>query len=124
MTAHELTHAVTEHESNLIYSGESGGLNEAMSRHLRRACARAGRAARPVRPRDIWMVGEDIWTPGTAGDALRYMDDPAKDGASLDYYAGLQLRPGRALQLGHLQPGVLRCCPRAARTRAARPPST
>ena len=31
VTAHELTHAVTEHESNLTYSGESGGLNEAMS---------------------------------------------------------------------------------------------
>ena len=31
VTAHELTHAVTENESNLVYSGESGGLNEAMS---------------------------------------------------------------------------------------------
>ncbi len=36
VTAHELTHAVTENESNLIYSGESGGLNEAHVRHLRR----------------------------------------------------------------------------------------
>ena len=31
VTAHELTHAVTENESGLVYSGESGGLNEAMS---------------------------------------------------------------------------------------------
>ncbi|MFY2560262.1 M4 family metallopeptidase, partial [Corallococcus terminator] len=31
VTAHELTHAVTEHDSDLIYSGESGGLNEALS---------------------------------------------------------------------------------------------
>ena len=31
MTAHELTHAVTENESDLIYSGESGGINESMS---------------------------------------------------------------------------------------------
>src|SRR5262249_14754749 len=31
VTAHELTHAVTENESGLIYSGESGGLNEALS---------------------------------------------------------------------------------------------
>src|SRR5262249_8303214 len=31
VTAHELTHAVTEYESNLTYSGESGGLNESMS---------------------------------------------------------------------------------------------
>ena len=31
VTAHELTHAVTERTSDLVYSGESGGLNEAMS---------------------------------------------------------------------------------------------
>ena len=31
VTAHEISHAVTENESGLIYSGESGGLNEAMS---------------------------------------------------------------------------------------------
>src|SRR6185503_7716997 len=31
VTAHELTHAVTENESGLVYSGESGGMNEAMS---------------------------------------------------------------------------------------------
>lgn len=31
VTAHELTHAVTQHTSNLIYEGESGGLNESMS---------------------------------------------------------------------------------------------
>mgnify|MGYP003335558418 CR=1 FL=1 len=34
-----------------------------------------------------WLVGEETWTPGTAGDALRYMNDPAADGASLDYYS-------------------------------------
>jgi vibriolysin len=35
---------------------------------------------------DVFKIGEDIWTPATAGDALRYMDDPAKDGSSLDFY--------------------------------------
>src|SRR5688572_18737881 len=30
-TAHELTHAITERESGLIYAGESGGINESMS---------------------------------------------------------------------------------------------
>ena len=34
---------------------------------------------------DVFMIGETIWTPGTAGDALRYMYDPKKDGGSLDY---------------------------------------
>jgi vibriolysin len=33
-----------------------------------------------------WLVGEDTWTPGTSGDALRYMNDPADDGVSRDYW--------------------------------------
>jgi bacillolysin len=34
---------------------------------------------------NIWLLGEDVWTPGVAGDALRYMCDPviADD---YDYY--------------------------------------
>jgi Zn-dependent metalloprotease len=32
-------------------------------------------------------VGEDAWTPANGtGDALRYMDDPTKDGYSVDHY--------------------------------------
>ena len=33
-----------------------------------------------------WKLAETIWTPGTSGDALRYMNDPTKDGQSYDYY--------------------------------------
>jgi len=85
VTAHELTHAVTEYESNLTYSGESGGLNEAMSDIFGNVCEwyRDGQ----VVSANTWMVGEDIWTPATANDALRYMNDPVKDGASLDHYS-------------------------------------
>jgi vibriolysin len=84
VTAHELTHAVTQYESNLTYSGESGGLNEAMSDIFGNVCEwyRDGQ----VVSADTWLVGEDIWTPSTPGDALRYMNDPAKDGASLDLW--------------------------------------
>jgi bacillolysin len=43
---------------------------------------------------DIWLSGEISWTPGVAGDALRYMCDPELDRAnnfggefySRDYY--------------------------------------
>jgi bacillolysin len=28
---------------------------------------------------DIWQIGEDFWTPPVAGDAIRYMCDPAND---------------------------------------------
>ncbi|NNB85984.1 peptidase M4 [Corallococcus exiguus] len=84
VTVHELTHAVTENESNLTYSGQSGGLNEAMSDTFGAICE-SWKSGSWSTAADIWKVGEDVWTPGTAGDALRYMDDPAKDGASIDW---------------------------------------
>ncbi|MFL5345332.1 MAG: M4 family metallopeptidase [Hyalangium sp.] len=84
VTAHELTHAVTERTSNLTYSGQSGGLNEAMSDTFGAIC-QSWNTGTWSTAADIWKVGEFVWTPGTAGDALRYMDDPAKDGASLDW---------------------------------------
>ncbi|MCC6555117.1 MAG: M4 family metallopeptidase [Polyangiaceae bacterium] len=84
VTGHELTHGVTEYESNLTYSGESGGLNESMSDIFGNVCEwyRDGQ----VVSNNTWLVGDDVWTPGTPGDALRYMHDPALDGDSLDYW--------------------------------------
>ncbi|MBK9033009.1 MAG: M4 family metallopeptidase [Myxococcales bacterium] len=86
VTAHELTHAVTERTSNLIYAGESGGLNEAMSDIFGNVCEwyrdTSGDTGAPASANN-WKVGEDIWL---ASPALRYMNDPALDGASLDYW--------------------------------------
>ncbi len=82
VVAHELTHAVTEYTANLTYSNESGALNEAMS-DIFGASTEAyvyGISA------DTWKIGEDCYTPGTPGDALRYMDNPTADGQSYDYY--------------------------------------
>ncbi|ATB34239.1 M4 family metallopeptidase [Melittangium boletus] len=85
VTTHELTHAVTENESNLTYSGESGGLNEAMSDIFGAYCESYASGTWAT-TNAVFMVGDDIWTPATPGDALRYMYDPAKDGVSLDYW--------------------------------------
>ena len=84
VVAHELTHAVTENESGLIYANESGALNEANSDTFAAICEswKDGN----VISGDTWKVGEDVWTPGTAGDALRYMNNPTIDGSSRDYY--------------------------------------
>ncbi|WP_374562623.1 M4 family metallopeptidase [Ideonella sp.] len=84
VTAHELTHAVTENESGLVYSGESGGLNEAMSDifgAFTEAYVDGGKTGTLAVSSDTWKVGEDIISP-----ALRYMNDPAADGASKDYW--------------------------------------
>jgi hypothetical protein len=86
VTAHELTHAVTENESNLIYDGESGGLNESLSDIFGNTCEwyrdNNGNPAGPTTP-DNYLVGEDIWL---ADEALRFMADPAADGISLDFW--------------------------------------
>ncbi len=82
IAGHELTHGVTQYEANLTYSGESGGLNESMSDVFGSMVERSVLGAAT----DNWWLGEDTWTPGTSGDALRYMDDPQDDGVSYGYY--------------------------------------
>jgi len=83
VVAHELTHAVTDRTADLTYSNESGALNEAMS-DIFAAGTEVYRDGSVNG--DTWKVGEDIWTPATAGDALRYMNNPTADGQSYDYY--------------------------------------
>jgi bacillolysin len=87
VVAHELTHGVTSNESNLTYSYESGALNEAWSdifgsevdRYVGNDGNNTGTGAA------IWLLGEDIYTPGTPGDGLRVMDDPVAAG-DYDWY--------------------------------------
>lgn len=83
VVGHEMTHGVTSFESGLVYSNESGALNESISDIFGAAVeawADGGINA------DTWKVGEDVFTPNTGGDAMRYMDNPTRDGASKDYY--------------------------------------
>jgi Zn-dependent metalloprotease len=83
IVGHELTHGVTAYSADLAYAGESGALNESMSDCMGAMIERSvlGESA------DTWTMGEANWTPGTAGDALRYMADPTRDGSGRDYYA-------------------------------------
>lgn len=83
VVAHELTHGVTEYTSGLVYNREPGALNEALSDIFgaaTEAWVDGGVSA------DTWKLGEDIYTPGVSGDALRFMDNPTADGYSADYY--------------------------------------
>ncbi len=81
VVAHELTHGVTSSESNLVYSNESGALNEALSDIFGALVDRQEGATGS----DIWLVGEDIYTPGTPNDGLRDMAYPSSVG-DYDYY--------------------------------------
>ena len=84
IVAHELTHAVTQYEANLVYDKESGALNEGFSDIM--AASVQAYVAGGVVSDATWKLAEGAWTPGTAGDAMRYMADPMKDGQSFDYY--------------------------------------
>lgn len=83
VTSHELSHGVTEYTAGLVYQGESGALNEAFSDIMAAATDAWKKGSVDA---NTWKVGDDIWTPATPGDALRYMDDPTADGSSYDYY--------------------------------------
>ena len=72
--AHELSHGFTSQHSNLTYEKQSGGLNESYS-------DMAAQAA------EFYALGKNSWQIGPeivkGKGALRYMDDPTKDGKSI-----------------------------------------
>jgi Zn-dependent metalloprotease len=71
---HELTHGVTEKDAGLNYVGESGALNESVSDVFGSLVKQfvLGQTADEAN----WLIGEDVWTPGIAGDALRSLKAP------------------------------------------------
>jgi thermolysin len=71
---HEMTHGVTERTANLTYAKESGALNESWSDIMGSMVELYADGG--VVSSDTWKIGEEAYTPGTAGDALRRMDNP------------------------------------------------
>ncbi len=70
VVAHEFTHAVTDHTSNLDYFNQPGGLNEAFSDIFAAFI-----------DSDDSDIGEECTTPGFPGDCLRRMSNPSDPGA-------------------------------------------
>ncbi|WP_411342460.1 M4 family metallopeptidase [Paenibacillus sp. WLX1005] len=81
VVAHEMTHGVIEHTANLEYENQSGALNEAIADMFGNA----------IQGKNDWLIGEDVYTPSKAGDALRSMADPTVygDPAHMDQYKNL-----------------------------------
>ncbi|HEX8105821.1 MAG TPA: M4 family metallopeptidase [Solirubrobacteraceae bacterium] len=88
VAGHEMSHGVTSRTADLVYSGESGGLNEATSDIFGTLVEfYAGN----TRDAGDYKIGEKLYrsNPGEA-KALRYMYQPSLDGASKDcWYAGV-----------------------------------
>lgn len=86
VAAHEVSHGFTEQNSGLVYSNQPGGINEAFS-------DMSGEAAEYyMKGTNDFLVGEQIFK---AAGALRYMDDPTRDGRSIghasNYTAGMNV---------------------------------
>ncbi|WP_326672574.1 M4 family metallopeptidase [Streptomyces sp. NBC_01257] len=86
VAAHEMSHGVTSNTAGLIYSGESGGLNEATSDIFATAVEFYANNSTDV---GDYLIGEKIDINGD-GTPLRYQDKPSRDGASKDaWYSGI-----------------------------------
>jgi Zn-dependent metalloprotease len=88
VAGHEMSHGVTARTAGLVYSGESGGLNEANSDIF--GTMVEFYANNPNDPGD-YLIGEKVYAHNTTGTkALRWMFKPSLDGASPDcYYSGI-----------------------------------
>jgi Zn-dependent metalloprotease len=86
VAGHEVSHGFTEQHSNLTYSGQSGGINEAFSDMGGEATEFYWKGA------SDFLVGQEIFK---STGALRYMCNPTQDGRSIDnaanYTSGLDV---------------------------------
>ncbi|SGY87282.1 M4 family metallopeptidase [Moritella viscosa] len=86
IVAHEVSHGFTDQNSDLIYNGQSGGINESFS-------DMAGETAELfVRGSNDWLIGADITKNG---GAFRFFEDPTLDGKSIghaeNYYENIDV---------------------------------
>ncbi len=80
VVAHELTHAITDSEDDLVYQNQSGAISEALS-DIFGTLVEYYNNNNPD-----WLMGEDIYTPSTQGDALRSLANPTLYGDP-DHYS-------------------------------------
>lgn len=74
VAAHEITHGVTEKESDFRYYGQSGALNESMSDVFGEMIQQYAR--KQSANQADWIVGDGIWKDGIKGVGLRNMLNP------------------------------------------------
>jgi Zn-dependent metalloprotease len=71
---HELTHGVTEDEAGLVYTAQSGALNESLS-DVFGSLVKQYRRKQKAEDAD-WLIGKGLFTKSVAGVALRSMRAP------------------------------------------------
>jgi Zn-dependent metalloprotease len=87
---HELTHGVTQLESGLMYNGQSGALNEAISDIFGILVKQHQRSESAAE--SSWIIGEDLFTANVNGVGIRSMKEPGS--AYDDPVIGVDPQPG------------------------------
>lgn len=89
VVSHEVSHGYTEQNSQLIYAGQSGGINEAFSDMAGEAADSFGNGGQTP----DFETGSAIFKQ--EGRALRYLCQPSRDGRSIEsaksYFEGLDV---------------------------------
>lgn len=87
--AHEISHGFTEQHSDLEYFGQSGGINEAFSDMAAQAAEYYSWG------KNSWAIGAEVMKEESGHKALRFMDEPSRDGKSIDradqYHHGMDV---------------------------------
>ena len=78
--AHELTHGVTETSCKLVYSGQSGSLNESFSDIFGAIISNWYGTNKDNPDKWVWEIGRELGEPDSTGERgpLRSMSDPSK----------------------------------------------
>lgn len=84
VAGHEMSHGVTSRTAKLVYSNESGGLNESTSDIF--GAAVEFYAKNTSQPGN-YLIGERIAGPSLGMPYLRTMISPTDDGGSIDHYS-------------------------------------
>lgn len=84
VAGHEMSHGVTSKTAALMYSGEPGGLNEATSDIFGTLVEWY---ANNSSDQGDYLIGEKIVRSGFGKAALRFMDQPSKDGNSANCWS-------------------------------------
>ena len=72
--AHEFTHGVVQYTANLVYSGQSGALNESVADVF--AAMTKQQTLDQTADQGDWLIGEGLFLPGVQATALRSMLEP------------------------------------------------
>lgn len=117
IVGHEMSHAVTEYTSNLIYQGFSGALNEAMS-DVFGELMDLENGKGDDRPEARWWLGEDLYDPTNLVElpvtqflqtSIRYMKDPTVLGQPDRLFSPLLVSPLSFFDNGgvHINSGII-----------------